>query len=90
MSSATLPEDGFVVIHDAEGWEAGDTVGSVLDALAYLEPGTSENLTVTLDEELQEETTLTAMAHRDTNDNQAYDFVDTNGDEDGPYVSDDP
>lgn len=26
------------------------------------------------------------MSHRDTNDNQAYDFVDTQGEEEGPYV----
>lgn len=36
---------------------------------------------------LQETQPLVAMPHLDTNGNEEYDFVDTGGSEDGPYVA---
>lgn len=47
VGSATLPEGGFVVVHDAEQLAAGDAVGSVVGVSTYLAPGTSENVTET-------------------------------------------
>ncbi|PSP28515.1 hypothetical protein BRC65_02105 [Halobacteriales archaeon QH_2_65_14] len=40
-----------------------------------------------LDEPLEDDDTLFAMAHQDTNDNEAYDFPATDGQADGPYVA---
>ncbi|MFC7044239.1 hypothetical protein ACFQH6_01420 [Halobacteriaceae archaeon GCM10025711] len=85
VQSVTLPEGGFVVIHD-DSLFAGDAVGSVVGNSEYLEPGTHENVTVTLDESFNESVTLVAMAHLDTNENQVYDFSATNGTDDGPYT----
>ncbi|MFC7044240.1 hypothetical protein ACFQH6_01425 [Halobacteriaceae archaeon GCM10025711] len=85
VTEVNLSEGGFVVIHDSSLQE-GDAVGSVIGASDYLEPGSHENVNVTLDEPLNESETLVAMAHRDTNDNQTYDFSATNGTEDVPYT----
>jgi hypothetical protein len=87
VDTATLPDGGFVAVHDQSLLE-GDAVGSVVGSSAYLEPGTAENVTVELDEPLDANGTLIAMPHRDTNENEVYDFVTSNGTEDGPYTVD--
>lgn len=86
VDSVRLDEGGFIVIHD-ETLRDGDTLGSVVGSSAYLDPGTSENVTVQLDDELSETQTLIAMAHQDTDGDETYDFVTADGDADGPYVS---
>jgi hypothetical protein len=82
-----VPAGGFVTLHDSS---LGD--GAVLDSIrgtsTYLEPGLHRNVVVRLDDPLASGDALFAMAHRDTNDNQAYDFLDTEGSADGPYTSD--
>jgi PGF-CTERM protein len=85
VDSTTLHDGGFVTIHDASLTE-GKPFASVLGTSEYLAPGTHENVTVTLDETPTTDGTLFAMPHRDTNDNQAYDFVTSEGAEDGPYT----
>lgn len=61
----------------------------VLGNSTYLEPGVHENVTVPLNESLStrlaEQEFLIAMPHRDTNDNQQYDFPEA----DDPYTRDD-
>ena len=82
-----LPEGGFVTMHDSS---LGD--GAVFDSIrgtsTYLEPGIHRDIVVRLDDPLTEDDALFAMAHRDTNDNEAYDFPSSEGDEDGPYTTD--
>jgi PGF-CTERM protein len=85
VDEVTLHDGGFVTIHDASLLE-GDTFASVRGTSAYLGPGTHENVSVSLDT-LEESGTFIAMPHRDTNDNQQYDFVTSEGADDGPYVA---
>lgn len=100
VENATLPEGGFVVVHlatpenqsvNASGNETVDvaltrnlTAGAVVGNSTYLDAGTHENVTVTLDEPVTDDQYLIAMLHQDTNDNQTYDFPDA----DGPYTTD--
>ena len=87
VDSVTLPDGGFVTLHDAS-LNDGNVLGSVVGSSAYLEAGTHENVTVRLDEPLSEDATLVAMPHMDTNDNRIYEFVSGNGQIDGPYTMD--
>lgn len=87
VDSVTMSEGGFVTIHDSSLLD-GNVVGSVVGTSEYLEPGTHENVSVTLNEPLTESQTLIAMSHLDTNDNQVYDFVTSGGSADLPYVVD--
>jgi PGF-CTERM protein len=87
VGSATLHDGGFVTIHDASLSE-GAVFDSVRGTSEYLGPGTHENVTVALDE-LEESGTFIAMPHRDTNGNEAYDFLSSEGGADGPYVAKD-
>jgi PGF-CTERM protein len=87
VDSVTLPDGGFVTLHDAS-LNDGAVLASVVGSSSYLEAGTHENVTVRLDEPLSEDTTLVAMPHRDSNDNRIYEFVSANGAADGPYTAD--
>ncbi|WP_226041698.1 hypothetical protein [Natrinema sp. DC36] len=97
VNNTTLPEGGFAVIHAAapadENATENETVtnmseeyepGEVLGNSTYLESGDHENVTVELNESLEESQVLIAMAHQDTNGNETYDFPEA----DDPYVSD--
>ena len=94
VDAVNTTDGGFVAIHDSSLLE-GDAVGSVVGVSPYLEPGLHENVTVTLFDvpggefdrtELTENQTLIAMPHQDTNANETFDFVRTNGAVDGPYL----
>jgi len=82
-----VPEGGFVTMHDSSLTD-GEVFGSIRGTSEYLAPGLHRDVQVRLDEPLAEGDTLLAMAHQDTNDNEAYDFPDTEGEEDGPYIAD--
>jgi signal recognition particle receptor subunit beta len=96
VAEVTLPEDGYVAIHDSSLLD-GEVVGSVIGVSEYREAGTYEDLNVTLfdvpgaefnETELTENDTLIAMPHEETGNNTVYDFVATDGMEDGPFVAD--
>ncbi|GGK75741.1 DUF7282 domain-containing protein [Haloarcula sebkhae] len=75
VDSAQLSDGGFIAIH------AGNASGDVVGNSEYLGAGSHEDVTITLDEPMDEDFTAVAMPHRDTNGNEAYDFP---GD-DSPY-----
>ena len=83
VDSATLSQGGFVTIHDGTLLD-GEVIGSVRGTSEYLGPGTHSGVEVEIDEVPGGEDTLIAMPHRDTNDNEQYDFVDEEGAADGP------
>jgi len=87
VEDAYLPEGGFVTMHDST-LANGAVFESIRGTSDYLEPGYHRNVVVHLDDELTEDDSLFGMAHQDTNGNQAYDFPDSEGEEDGPYTSD--
>jgi hypothetical protein len=95
IASTTLSEGGFVAIHDSSLLD-GDVLESVVGVSPYLEAGTHEDVTTTLFNvkgaeydtmALEEDQTLIAMPHLDTNDNDVYDFVASGGNADGPYTA---
>ena len=88
ISQASLPDGGFVVIHDASLLD-GSVAESVRGVSQFLEPGTHEEIRVTLDEPIAESQRLIALAYRDTDDDQTFDFVESQGETDTPYTVDD-
>ena len=94
INSVNLSQGGFVAIHDASLAENNSTVSSVIGVSQRLSPGPHQDVVVELygvegrefnRSELATNGTLTAMTHFDSNDNQEFDFVQTNGSVDGPY-----
>jgi len=98
VESVFVPEGGYVTIHN-DSLLDGDAVGSVVGVSEYLEPGVHENVSVTLyegvegaefadDAPTEDNATLIAMPHMETTDDETYDFVTSEGEDDGPYVVD--
>ncbi|XVH30292.1 DUF7282 domain-containing protein [Haloferacaceae archaeon DSL9] len=98
VDSVTAPDGGYVAIHDST-LEDGDAVGSVIGVSEYLDSGEHDDVEVTLYEgvegadfdqsELEEDEELVAMPHEETTDNETFDFVASDGDDDGPYLDED-
>ncbi|WP_135365329.1 twin-arginine translocation signal domain-containing protein [Halosimplex halophilum] len=95
VGEALLSEGGFVTLHDAR-LLTGETFASVVGVSEYLDPGRHRAVEVPLDdpEGLTEVTfppaparPLIPMPHLDTDDDESYDFVDTEGEDDGPYTA---
>lgn len=72
IAEATLDEPGFVVIHQDDGGEFGDIIGSS----DVLEAGTSENVEVQLDRQAEDGETLWAMLHHDGNGDEEFNGSD--------------
>ncbi|WP_254766162.1 DUF7282 domain-containing protein [Salinilacihabitans rarus] len=85
IDAVETSDGGFVVITDG----AGETVA----VSEYVEAGDHENVTVAAgaaDEEGEAELfgQLTATVHRDTDGNESYDYDETDGEADVPYLED--
>lgn len=84
VQSIFLSSGGFVAIHRVN--EDGSP-GEIIGASEYLEPEVdNQDVEVTLDQPLSEGQTLIGMPHLDTNENQTFDFVTSDGEADGPYT----
>lgn len=84
-----VPEGGYAAVHDATLLE-GNVLGSVIGVSEFLAAGLHRNVSVELSFNgstgISEDATVIGMLHRETNDNTAYDFVSSEGAQDGPYT----
>jgi hypothetical protein len=86
VDSATLPNGGFVAVHDSTLRTQNDPLGSVRGTSTYLPPGTHHDVRVDLSDSFTASDTAVAMAVRDTDGDETYEFVASNGEVDGPYT----
>lgn len=83
VQEATISgSNGWVAIHLVEGGQPGPVVGA-----AYIPEGTSQNVSVTLDQPLASSQTLSAMIHTDDPADQSYTFPEDNS-TDSPVMAD--
>ncbi|ELY67639.1 DUF7282 domain-containing protein [Natrinema versiforme] len=85
IEDVSLSEGGFVAVYSGVAVDADPD--DVVGVSSYLEAGEHENVTVDLDEPLNESGPLVAVAHHDTNDDETFDYVDSDGEDDVPYVT---
>jgi len=91
VRDVTVSHGGFVAVHDAR-LLAGAALESVVGVSDYLEAGQHQAVEVEIEdpEEITEvelpARPLLPMPHLDTNDTEEYDFVTSEGAEDGPYT----
>ena len=88
VNGTYMAEGGFVVMHDSTSLADDGAIPSVVGVSEYLEPGFHASIEVSLDDAVTSDVVLVAMPHRDSNDNDTYDFEDSGGADDGPYVND--
>jgi uncharacterized surface protein with fasciclin (FAS1) repeats len=88
VDGSFIPENGgFVVLHDSTELANRGAIPSIIGVSEYISPSSIANeVEVQLDEAVSDSTTVGAMPHEDTNDNQTYDFVTSAGTEDTPYT----
>ncbi|WP_049901101.1 DUF7282 domain-containing protein [Halococcus agarilyticus] len=84
VASATVPEQSFVAVYDSS--RSGNETDQIIGASYLLQPGTSDNIRIQLDEPLTESKSLTAVVHTDSNGNGEFDYVSSDGGEDAPLT----
>lgn len=77
---------GFVVLHDSTELANGQPLASIVGKSEYVNPGVQNGVKVVLDEAISDTTSFGAMAHRDSDGDETYDFETSAGTEDGPYT----
>lgn len=87
VESARLPDGGFLVIHN-ESYLPPESapLENAVGVSSYLEAGQHNGMSVPLlDGAVKEDQTLVAMPYRDTNGNQRYDYIASDGFQDTAY-----
>ena len=80
VKRARLPDGGFIVAHNENYRRTGDPLTSAVGLSRYLPPGNHSNITVdVLPSALNRSQTVTVRPAMDTNDNQRYDYVRSDG-----------
>lgn len=86
VERATLPNGGFITAHNASYQRTGDPLTSVVGVSSYLSAGNHTNVTLDVSSETLGRTqAVTVQPVVDTNDNQRYDFVRSQGFQDIAY-----
>jgi len=88
VQSVTLPDGGWVVVHNASYTPPqSNPLTSTVGISPYLDAGEHQNVTVELlNGTVARNQTLIARPSRDTNDNQRYDYIRTQGYQDVGYT----
>lgn len=90
---AVLPQAGFVAVHDSTLLSKQDPFGSVIGISRPLPAGTHTNVSIELGPvpgnnkafTTNATDTIIAMPHKDSNNNGVYDFITSQGADDGPF-----
>lgn len=86
VDRAHLPDGGFLVVHNESYRQNGDPLTSVVATSKYLEPGNYTNVQLDISPiYLTRSQVVTVRPARDTNSNQRYDFVRSEGFQDVAY-----
>jgi hypothetical protein len=99
VGQARLPDGGFLIVHDSRYLPPeNETFNSTIGVSDYLQPNeTVNNVPIKLfnvpgrsmgnQTTLRTNATLVVQASRDTNDDQSYDYIRSEGIEDQPYTN---
>jgi membrane-bound metal-dependent hydrolase YbcI (DUF457 family) len=86
VAQARLPRGGFLIAHNASYQRTGDALTSAVAISRYLPPGNYSNVTLDVAPgALEDSQTVTIRPSLDTNNNQRYDFVTSDGFQDVAY-----
>ncbi len=84
VDSVDLSDGGFVALY------GGDSVAdptAVIGSSDYLESGEHEDVEIEFENPLEEEQPLLAVVHRDTTGDETFQYAESDGAEDDPYVT---
>ncbi|OIB56807.1 hypothetical protein BBD46_16110 [Natrialba sp. SSL1] len=85
IASVDLSEGGFVAVYDdtTAALDPEDVIG----VSGYLEPGEHGDVEIELEEPLEDDRSLVAAVHHDTTDDETFRYVERDGGDDEPYVT---
>ncbi|WP_079977578.1 DUF7282 domain-containing protein [Halococcus sediminicola] len=86
VQSVTVPQGGFVVVHNQSYLRGGDPTETSVGYSQYLSAGTHRNVSITLLESVRRDQQLVAIPARDTDGNQSYDYIRTDSFQDVGYT----
>ena len=85
-TKARLPRGGFLIAHNESYRRTGDALTSAVAISRYLPPGNHSSVTLSVKQgALDESQTVTIRPSLDTNNNQQYDYVTSDGFQDVAY-----
>ena len=88
VEKARLPDGGFLVIQNESYQRTGDALTSSVGLSGYLPPGNHTNVSIgLLPGALNHTQTVTVRVSRDTNSNQRYDYIRSDGFQDVAYTA---
>ena len=79
LTSVTLSDAGYIVAHNDSFNSSGPTDESIIGRTQYVQGGTFEDVVVTLNQSVANNSSVTVTLHNETNGNQAFDFVNQTG-----------
>ncbi|WP_435078394.1 metal-dependent hydrolase [Halococcus sp. AFM35] len=86
VESARLPDGGFLVIHNESYRQSGGALESAVGVTSHLEAGQHNGVSVPLLQgAVESDQQLIAVPYRDTNNNQRYDYITSDGFRDVAY-----
>ncbi|WP_226038956.1 hypothetical protein [Natrinema sp. DC36] len=85
IEDVSLSEGGFVAIY--EGLAVDADPDAIIGVSDYLEAGDHENVTIELDDPISSSGSIVAVPHHDTNDDGTFQYAESDGEEDVPYVT---
>lgn len=87
VEEARLPDGGFLVVQNESYQRRGDALTSSVGLSGYLPPGNHTNVAIDLlPRSLNRTQTVTVRVSRDTNSNQRYDYIRSDGFRDVAYT----
>lgn len=86
VESARLPDGGFLVIHNDSYRQSSGALESAVGVTSYLEAGQHNGVSVPLlDGAVEDDQRLIVVPYRDTNGNQRYEYIASDGFQDTAY-----
>ncbi|WP_440764150.1 DUF7282 domain-containing protein [Natronorubrum sp. DTA7] len=83
VDSVELSEGGFVAIYAGDAADPNGVIG----VSSYLESGEHTDVEIALEEPIEGDQPLVAVAHHDTTDDESFQYAASDGEEDEPYVT---
>lgn len=79
LTSVTLPDSGYIVAHGGSFNSSEPTNESIIGRTQYVRSGTFEDVVVTLNQSISNNSSVVVTLHNETNGNQTFDYIDQTG-----------
>ena len=79
LTSVTLTDSGYIVAHGGSFNSSEPTNESIIGRTQYVRSGTFEDVVVTLNQSISNNSSVVVTLHNETNGNQTFDYIDQTG-----------